>query len=313
MKKLLSILMLLTAQAHADWMLNPYTQRQDYYQPQNIIYVSSAAVDAHLAALDLSTAAIISSTGVISLALTAETTTRIAADSAIGISTGALRTDLAAVILSTQALSSATHLNTASTLVKRDASGNFSAGTITSNSVVSSTSSFSGTVTANYLSGAGANSVGDFKWKISVSSSCGTGWLRADGSSKSTTTYSALFAELGYSFGGTGANFSLPDMNNGEFVRAVSTATAGGGLTSGIGTKQLDAFQGHYHDFYTLPGYTTSGGTDIDKISASATTINSGGRVQAPITDGTNGTPRTAAETRPRNYAMIPCIFSGVK
>lgn len=144
MKKLLSILLLLTAQAHAEWMLNPYTQRQDYYQPQPYVYVSSAVIDAHLTALDLSTAAIGASTaaiqveldavevstGAISLALTAETTTRIAADSAIGVTTGTLRSDLAAVILSTQALSLATHLNTGSTLIKRDASGNFSAGTI---------------------------------------------------------------------------------------------------------------------------------------------------------------------------------------
>jgi hypothetical protein len=145
MKKLLSILLLLTAQAHAEWMLNPYTQRQDYYQPQPYVYVSSAVIDAHLTALDLSTAAIGASTaaiqveldavevstGAISLALTAETTTRLAADSAIGVTTGTLRSDLAAVILSTQALSLATHLNTGSTLIKRDASGNFSAGTIT--------------------------------------------------------------------------------------------------------------------------------------------------------------------------------------
>lgn len=147
MKKLLSILLLLTAQAHAEWMLNPYTQRQDYYQPQPYVYVSSAVIDAHLTALDLSTAAIGASTaaiqveldavevstGAISLALTAETTTRLAADSAIGVTTGTLRSDLAAVILSTQALSLATHLNTGSTLIKRDASGNFSAGTITAN------------------------------------------------------------------------------------------------------------------------------------------------------------------------------------
>jgi hypothetical protein len=168
MKKLLSILLLLTAQAHAEWILNPYTQRQDYYQPQPYVYVSSAVIDAHLTALDLSTAAIGASTaaiqveldavevstGAISLALTAETTTRLSADSAIGVTTGTLRSDLAAVILSTQALSLATHLNTGSTLIKRDASGNFSAGTITADgsaltgmdayAKLSSTQTFSG-------------------------------------------------------------------------------------------------------------------------------------------------------------------------
>lgn len=39
------------------------------------------------------------------------------------------------------------------------------------------------------------------------------GWALCDGSSKSTTdpAYAALFAAIGYAFGGAGANFNLPD------------------------------------------------------------------------------------------------------
>lgn len=39
-----------------------------------------------------------------------------------------------------------------------------------------------------------------------------TGWLMCDGSMVSTTTYPVLFAALGYSYGGSGASFKLPDL-----------------------------------------------------------------------------------------------------
>jgi microcystin-dependent protein len=37
-------------------------------------------------------------------------------------------------------------------------------------------------------------------------------WLLCDGSSLSTTTYANLFAVIAYAYGGSGANFSLPDL-----------------------------------------------------------------------------------------------------
>ena len=38
------------------------------------------------------------------------------------------------------------------------------------------------------------------------------GFLLCDGSSISTTTYASLFAATGYSFGGSGGSFNLPNM-----------------------------------------------------------------------------------------------------
>ena len=38
-----------------------------------------------------------------------------------------------------------------------------------------------------------------------------TGWLYADGGSHSTSTYANLFAAIGYTYGGSGANFNVPD------------------------------------------------------------------------------------------------------
>lgn len=41
-----------------------------------------------------------------------------------------------------------------------------------------------------------------------------TGWFLCDGSGKSTTTYDDLFDLIGYTYGGTGASFNVPDMRN---------------------------------------------------------------------------------------------------
>jgi microcystin-dependent protein len=38
------------------------------------------------------------------------------------------------------------------------------------------------------------------------------GWILCDGRSLSTTTYAALFAAVGYAYGGSGGNFNVPDL-----------------------------------------------------------------------------------------------------
>ena len=174
--------------------------------------------------------------------------------------------------------------------------------------VLNSTQTFTGGNTfSGIASGIGLFNPGDFKWKISKSSSCGSGWLRADGSSISTTTYSGLFAELGYMYGGSGSNFSLPNMSTGEFIRAV------GGASSGQGTLQTDSFQGHYHDFYAQATNGAGGVHGALRTNTYSDSNIDGPAVTTAKTDGTNGTPRTSSETRPRNYAMLPCVYSGVK
>jgi microcystin-dependent protein len=39
-----------------------------------------------------------------------------------------------------------------------------------------------------------------------------TDWLACDGSGKSTTTYAALYAVIGFAYGGSGSTFNLPDL-----------------------------------------------------------------------------------------------------
>lgn len=50
----------------------------------------------------------------------------------------------------------------------------------------------------------------------------------ANGASLSTTTYAKLFAVFGYTFGGSGANFSLPNLTN-RFPMGAGTLAATGG------------------------------------------------------------------------------------
>lgn len=65
------------------------------------------------------------------------------------------------------------------------------------------------------------------------------GYLICQGQSLSTTTYAALFAVIGYTYGGSGTSFKLPDFR-GVFPRGFD---AGAGVDSGrkLGSKQASA------------------------------------------------------------------------
>jgi microcystin-dependent protein len=58
-----------------------------------------------------------------------------------------------------------------------------------------------------------------------ASSSIPTGWLACNGASVSTTTYSRLFSLIGYMYGGTGANFNLPDLRGRNIIGYGSATT----------------------------------------------------------------------------------------
>lgn len=130
-----------------------------------------------------------------------------------------------------------------------------------------------------------------------------TGFLTCNGAAVSRTNYASLFAAIGtlYGVGDGSTTFNLPDLRA-EFIRG---ADLGRGVDSGraFGSAQTDAFQGHGHNLATQPN-GPGGGTGT--YAAGAT--NNATSIGAPVTDGTNGTPRTAAETRPRNVALLPCI-----
>lgn len=134
-----------------------------------------------------------------------------------------------------------------------------------------------------------------------------TGWLKANGSAVSRTTYSALFAAIGIVFGaGDGTTtFNLPDLR-GEFPRGWDDAR---GVDTGraFGSAQTHLLASHGHPFEF--NRATSGGDGNGNYLAGVTgsvslrTSASSGRTASLSVRPDGGT-----ETRPRNIALLYCI-----
>jgi microcystin-dependent protein len=120
------------------------------------------------------------------------------------------------------------------------------------------------------------------------------GYLLANGSAISRTTFRHLFNAIGTTYGvGNGTTtFNIPDLR-GEFLRGLDN---GRGIDTGraLGSAQADEFEAHTH----VQQYTASSGADdgyaIDGSNNPASQI-----ATSVITGSTGGT-----ETRPRNIAM---------
>lgn len=91
-----------------------------------------------------------------------------------------------------------------------------------------------------------------------------TGWLICNGQSVSTRTYADLFALIGYTYGGSGSSFSVPDYTNRLLMGSGTLVTLGG--TAGasevtLAQANLPAYDltvtdpGHTHTV-TDPGHT---------------------------------------------------------
>jgi len=120
-----------------------------------------------------------------------------------------------------------------------------------------------------------------------------TGWLHANGASISTGgVNAALFAAIGYEYGGSGGSFNLPDLR-GYFVRGSGTNTDGT-VSGGFGDKQADAFKSHNHT--AIQTIDNAGGYDLGS-----------GRVRYGGSGDTTGSTG-GTETRPKNIAMLYCI-----
>ena len=128
------------------------------------------------------------------------------------------------------------------------------------------------------------------------------GFLIADGRSLKRAEYTELFDVIGYTYGGSGQNFNLPNFADGKFMRSI------GGNAAALGTAQQDAFQGHFHAWrdnpsevgwpYNITGNTSNRPGTRDNISS----------IAEPKSDGVNGEPRTANETRPYNMAVVVIV-----
>jgi microcystin-dependent protein len=136
------------------------------------------------------------------------------------------------------------------------------------------------------------------------------GWLAADGTAVSRTDYAALFTAIGTTYGvGDGSTtFALPDLR-GIFVRGSGSQDISGiTYNKTFAAKEGDALQGHRHSVTTNAERTAAGGSFTHPSGNQNVTAGVTITIGDPTTDGTNGTPRTASETRPANIALLYCI-----
>lgn len=110
------------------------------------------------------------------------------------------------------------------------------------------------------------------------------GWFIEDGRALNVADEPGLFAAIGYTWGGAGAVFNLPD--------TVHDFTRGAGLGRPVGTREADQVGPHQH---RLPVGTSEG---------NSYTVTNGTDTNADIYTDVAG----AGETRPRNVAKFKLI-----
>jgi len=181
-----------------------------------------------------------------------------------------------------------------------------------------------------------------------------TGYLPCDGRFLRQDQYSELFNKIGrtvydadFAFGNryksnidgtftantSGEYFKIPDLR-GIFVRGFNDGTINNGKVSSpydtssirkFGSQQLDAAQGHIHNFNINSVYSTydnpvnsqvhylngDGRTSMPTTNKTdegawnaAAAINDQKYITSPISDSTNGTPRISNEDRPVNLVL---------
>jgi microcystin-dependent protein len=122
-----------------------------------------------------------------------------------------------------------------------------------------------GAVTKQYVDAAAASSSPAGAIIMFAGAVAPSGWLMCDGSSKVAATYPVLFTAIGYTWGGAGPNFNVPNFNGRSPVGAGLGNTAEGG---GSGTsRSLTASGGAETHTLTTPqipahthGYSRYGG-----------------------------------------------------
>jgi microcystin-dependent protein len=152
---------------------------------------------------------------------------------------------------------------------------------------------------------------GNLKWW--PTSTCPEGRFECDGTAKSRTTYAELYAAIGtlYGAGDGSTTFNLPDLR-GEFLRGYDN---GRGVDAArvFASAQAGAVEDHTH-FIASDEPSSTAADNISSIAKTKATTQSSdynlckGTVEATLglTSGSSGS--VAAETRPRNIAMLPTI-----
>lgn len=125
-----------------------------------------------------------------------------------------------------------------------------------------------------------------------------SGWLIADGSSVATATYPDLFAVIGYTFGGAGANFNLPNLKS-RFPVGLDAANSRWNVMGEVGGAETHTHAGHSahsNHVFTQPSahaaltHSAHSGGAVDAHSGTAVSAHSGTAV-ATHADHVHDTP----------------------
>lgn len=144
------------------------------------------------------------------------------------------------------------------------------------------------------------------------------GWLVCNGQAVSRTTYSALFALIGTTYGaGNGSTtFNLPDCR-GYFIRGLDLGR-GVDTDRALGSNQTDEVKAHTHTgttteagahthSYSVVGISSgsqlSSGSGWGPVGVADTTGSGGAHTHTLTVSSTGGT-----ESRPKNIALVWCI-----
>lgn len=137
-------------------------------------------------------------------------------------------------------------------------------------------------------------------------------FLACNGAAVSRTTYAALFAAIGTTWGpGDGSTtFNVPDCR-GVFIKGAGTTDRAAGVDASgnyyagtLGTYSQDKMQGHYHQDYYYASVAGAGGAAWKNPAYANTIAYTYTTVKQAITDGTNGTPRTGHTTEPQSVGV---------
>jgi len=121
------------------------------------------------------------------------------------------------------------------------------------------------------------------------SASIPSGFLECNGQSVSTTTYAALFAVVGYTYGGSGASFNVPDLQDRTIVNksnsktlaqtgGANTVTPTGNISGSTGSTTLTTAQIASHAHSMVGGMAQANMCGLGVASAAGgTTSNAGG------------------------------------
>ena len=139
------------------------------------------------------------------------------------------------------------------------------------------------------------------------------GFLIADGRSLKKAEYTELFDVIGYTYGGSGDNFSLPNFADGKFMRSI------GGNAAALGTAQQDAINTKNLQIRSITTdnvgtrYIYGTNTTSDFRGVAFTYSNTGSDLEYKSVAGKDNagifsSTKKADETRPYNMAVVVII-----